>query len=404
MTSPSPRHGVNIESPGRRSRCPAILAYGFRPFFLLAGLHALVAVPLWIAALGGFDLLSPAMPARVWHAHEMLYGFIAAAMAGFLLTAVPSWTNRRGYAGLPLAMLALLWLAGRSVMSLPTGLPPSMVALIDLAFLPALALMILPALLRSGNRRNLVFVALLLLLFGANLHFHLSGADSSRPLLAGINTVLLLITLLGGRIVPAFTSAALKQLGEEARIRRFLPLDKAALAAVGAVLAVDLVMPESQLAAAVALLAAVLLALQLGHWQGHRTLSMPIVWILHLAYAWLPLAFALKAAALAGLPVAAGAWLHAATAGAMASMIVGVMSRAALGHTGRPLIAPRPIVVAYLALAAAAVSRVFGPLLLPTAATSWLQLAALLWCLAFLLYLVVYAPILCRARIDGRPG
>ena len=344
------------------------------------------------------------MPTRVWHTHEMLYGFIAAAMAGFLLTAVPSWTNRRGYAGLPLAMLALLWLAGRSVMSLPTGLPPSMVALIDLAFLPALALMLLPALLRSGNRRNLVFVALLLLLFGANLHFHLAGADSSRPLLAGINTMLLLITLLGGRIVPAFTSAALKQLGEEAKIRRYLPLDKAALAAVGAVLAVDLVLPESVLAAAVAVLAAVLLALQLGQWQGHRTLSLPIVWILHLAYAWLPLAFALKAAALAGLPVAAGAWLHAATAGAMASMIVGVMSRAALGHTGRPLIAPRPIVVAYLALAAAAVARVFGPLLLPTAATLWWQLAALLWCLAFLLYLVVYAPILCRARIDGRPG
>ncbi|TNF88756.1 MAG: NnrS family protein [Gammaproteobacteria bacterium] len=383
---------------------PALLAYGFRPFFLLAGVHAAIAIPLWIAVVYGLELPPTAVPAPVWHAHEMLYGFIAAAMAGFLLTAVPSWTNRRGYAGAPLAMLVLLWLAGRMLMTIPMDLPALLVAAIDLAFVPALALTILPALLRSGNRRNLVFIGMLAILFSSNLHFHLAGAVESAPLLLGINAVLFLVTLLGGRVVPAFTSAGLKQLGLEARLRRYQPLDKTALFAVGAVLVVDLILPATLVAAAFAALAAVLLAAQLGHWQGHRTLSMPIVWVLHLAYAWLPICLALKAATLMGLPISGSSWLHAATAGAMATMIIGIMSRAALGHTGRPLVTPAAVVIAYLLLTAAALVRVFGPMLLPAAGIPWLPLAALLWCLAFLLYVVVYAPILCKPRIDGRPG
>ena len=263
---------------------------------------------------------------------------------------------------------------------------------------------ILPALLRSGNRRNLVFIGMLAILFSSNLHFHLAGAVENAPLLLGTNAVLFLVTLLGGRVVPAFTSAGLKQLGLDARIRRYQPLDKAALFAVGAVLVVDLILPATLVAAAFAALAAVLLATQLGHWQGHRTLSMPIVWVLHLAYAWLPICLALKAATLMGLSISGTSWLHAATAGAMATMIIGIMSRAALGHTGRPLVTPAAVVIAYLLLTAAALVRVFGPMLMPAAGIPWLPLAALLWCLAFLLYLVVYAPILCKPRIDGRPG
>jgi hypothetical protein len=141
-------------------------------------------------------------------------------MAGFLLTAVPSWTNQRGYAGAPLAALVLLWLAGRVVMSIPLGLAPLWAGIIDLAFLPALALMLLPALLRSGNRRNLVFIGLLALLFASNLHFHLNAANSIAPLFMGLNAMMFVLTLLGGRVVPAFTSAALKQLGNDIRIRR----------------------------------------------------------------------------------------------------------------------------------------------------------------------------------------
>ncbi len=383
---------------------PAVLTYGFRPFFLLAGIHAAIAIPLWIAVLHGFDLSPTLLPAPVWHAHEMLYGFIAAAMAGFLLTAVPSWTNRRGYAGAPLAALVLLWLAGRVAMTVPLGLSPLWAALIDLAFIPGLALTILPALLRSGNRRNLAFIGLLALLFASNLHFHLSAAAEVSPLLLGLNAMLFLVSLLGGRMVPAFTSAGLKQLGIDTRIRRYQPLDRAALFAVAGVLLLDLVFPASLYAAVMALVAAILLAAQLSQWQGHRTLRMPIVWVLHVAFAWLPICLALKAAVLFAVPIPGNSWLHALTVGALATMIIGVMSRAALGHTGRELVAPRAIVAGYFMLMGAALMRVFGPMLLPSAESWWLVVAALLWCLAFLLFLVVYAPILCRPRIDGRPG
>ena len=386
------------------AKYPAVLAYGFRPFFLLAGIHAAIAIPLWIAMLYGFDLPRTFLSAAVWHAHEMLYGFAAAAMAGFLLTAVPSWTNQRGYAGTPLAVLVLVWLAGRMVMTLPLGLPALWAGVIDLAFLPLLAMTILPALLRSGNRRNLVFIGLLGLLFASNLHFHLNAAAVISPLLLGMNAMLFLVAMLGGRIVPAFTSAALKQLGIDSRIRRYQPLDRAALFAVVGVVLVDLLFPDSLYAAVMAAITAVLLSAQLSQWQGHKTLRMPIVWVLHIGYAWLPICLALKAAVLLGVPIPGSSWLHALTVGAMATMIMGVMSRAALGHTGRALVAPGAVVVGYVALTGAALVRVFGPMLMPFAGSLWLVMAALLWCLAFLLFLMVYAPILCRPRIDGRPG
>ena len=406
MKSQAPPTAVQLNSDPSpvTSNYPAVLAYGFRPFFLLAGIHAAIAIPLWVAVLHGFDLPRTPLPAPVWHAHEMLYGFVAAAMAGFLLTAVPSWTNRRGYAGAPLAALVLVWFAGRVAMTLPLGLSPLWTGVIDLAFIPLLALTLLPALLRSGNRRNLAFIGLLGLLFASNLHFHLLGAVALPPLLLGINAMLFLVAMLGGRIVPAFTSAALKELGIASRIRRYQPLDRAALFAVVGVLLIDLAFPDSLYAAVVAAVAAALLAAQLSQWQGHRTLRMPIVCVLHVGYAWLPISLALKAAVLFGLPLPGSSWLHALTVGAMATMIMGVMSRAALGHTGRELVAPGAAVAGYVSLTGAALARVFGPLLMPSAGSFWLVMAALLWCLAFLLFLLVYAPILCRPRADGRTG
>jgi uncharacterized protein involved in response to NO len=158
------------------------------------------------------------------------------------------------------------------------------------------------------------------------------------------------------------------------------------------------------LAGAIAALGALLLALQLGRWQGHRCLGDPLIWVLHVAYAWLPVCLALKAAALPGIPLPGNAWIHALTAGAMATMIIGVMSRAGLGHTGRPLVAPPALRIAYLLLTGAALVRVFCPLLYPSAVPWWHAVSAAMWSLAFLIFTVVYAPILCRPRADGRPG
>jgi uncharacterized protein involved in response to NO len=407
MQHPTSPQDPLTDSTGVTRRPPKYLAvfeYGFRPFFLLAGCHAALSVPLWIALLHGRSPLQTALPAFAWHAHEMLYGFVTAAIAGFLLTAVPSWTGRRGFAGAPLAALVLLWLAGRLLMTLPLGLAPTWTALIDLAFLPALALTILPALIRSGSKRNFVFIALLALLFASNLQFHLDAVADSGTLRLGLNTMLVMVTMLGSRMIPAFTSAGLKQRGLEIRIGRNQLLDRAAILAVVGVLVVDLADADGWLAATLAASTALLLTLQLSRWHGPRTRTIPLLWVLHLAYAWLAVCLALKAATLAGLPIPGSAWLHALTVGAMATMILGVMSRAALGHTGRELIAPGGIAVAYLLLTAAALTRVFGPILYPPAVLDWYGLSALLWCLCFTLFVIVYAPILCRPRVDGRPG
>ena len=386
------------------SSWPAVLGYGFRPFFLLAGIHAATAIPIWLMSLQGFGPLSAPVPALAWHAHELLFGFIVAAVAGFLLTAVPSWTASRGYAGAPLLGLAFLWIAGRLVTTFPSSLTAGMVALIDLAFIPILALTILPALIRSGNRRNFVFIGMLAGLFASNLHFHLAGAATIEPLHLGINIILLMVAIIGGRTLPAFTSSGLKQRGIDISIRRHPWLDIAALAATLAVVIIDVVSSATIVAAVAATVAAALLALRMARWQGHRTLHEPIIWVLHVAYAWLPIGLALKAAWLFGAPIPSASWLHALTAGAFSTMILAVMSRAALGHTGRELVAPGLVVMAYYLVGVAALMRVFGPMLFADAWRFWMMASGSLWSLAFILFVVVYAPILCRPRADGRAG
>ena len=388
----------------KSSSWPAVLGYGFRPFFLLAAIHAAIAIPIWLIFLQGFGSFAPPVPFPAWHVHEMLYGFIVAAMAGFLLTAVPSWTGSRGYAGAPLLGLTLLWIAGRLVTSFPLGLDTVAIALIDLAFIPMLALTILPALIRSGSNRNFVFLIMLGALFAANLHFYLAGAVGVAPLLLAINVMLLMVAMIGGRILPAFTSSGLKQRGIEIKIRSHLPLDMAALIAVLAVVIIDVFFAETIFAAVAAIVAAVLLALRLARWQGHRTLHDPMIWVLHVAYAWLPIGLALKAAWLFGAPIPDTSWLHALTAGAFSTMILAVMSRAALGHTGRDLVAPGLVEIAYYLVGIAALMRVFGPMLNAEVWRFWMIASGSLWGLAFILFLVVYAPILCSPRVDGRAG
>lgn len=388
----------------KKAAYPAILAYGFRPFFLLAGIYAAMAVPVWILSLYGYDLLDSTRPTQTWHAHEMIFGFVAAAVAGFLLTAIPSWTGHRGFAGAPLFGLTLLWFSGRVAFTLPLGMSPLMVAMIDLAFVPVLAITILPTLIRSGNRRNLAFIGLLAVLFLANLHFHINGAMTVAPLLLGVNIILMLVTMVAGRIMPSFTAAGLRQRGLDIKIRRYPLLDKALLLTTAAILIVDILSPDTMLAAGLAIITAILYVLQLVHWQGHRTLREPLVWVLHIGYAWLPIALTLKAIWLSGIPIPATSWLHALTAGGFSTMILGVMSRAALGHTGRPLIAPRVMVLGYLLLTIAALIRVFGPILNSNAWLLMLTTAGVFWSLAFTLFVATYGPILCRPRVDGRAG
>jgi uncharacterized protein involved in response to NO len=386
----------------------ALFGYGFRPFFLGAGMAAVVLIPWWAASLAWGVPVVTGWPPSLWHGHEMLFGFIMAAVAGFLLTAVPSWTGMRGFAGWPLALLTTLWALGRACVATSALWPPLLVAAVDLSFLPALAGFVLPPLLRARNR-NTPLLAVLVALWATNIAFYrgISRGDPSlarHALLIGIDIVLLLVTVIGGRIVPAFTASALKQAGIPGPMRAWRATTPLAVGVMIAVALIDLWGPESSAAGVIALGAAVIQAARLAQWRALRTLRMPLVWVLHLAYLWLPLGLALKALALlAGLALAAF-YLHALTIGAAATMILAVMTRASLGHTGRPLTVRRPVVYAYGLLTAAAAVRVFGPAWLALPYSVVIALAAGLWTAAFALFLWVYAPILLKPRADGKPG
>src|SRR5512135_923410 len=340
-------------------------AYAFRTFFLAVAASALVLVPWWGAAVCCAVPLPGAWPGSLWHAHEMLHGFVAAAIAGFLLTAVPSWTGRRGFAGMPLALLATAWLSGRIAVAANAHLPAWLVAVADLAFLLLLAAVLAPPLVRERNR-NTPLLAVLAALWAGNLLFHV-GIGRGDPVLASaalsatVNLVLVLVTVIGGRITPSFTATALRVRGDAAMVRASKWMTPLAVGVMVLVMVVDLAAAGSRLAGATALVAAVVQGARLAQWQGQRTLGEPLLWVLHVAYLCIPVGLLLKCVALLGLAGWAGGWLHVLTVGAIGLMILGVMTRVSLGHTGRALVLPRGIATAYVLLACAAVVRAIGP-------------------------------------------
>jgi uncharacterized protein involved in response to NO len=394
-----------VESQRTHGRWP-VLALGFRPFLLLAGILAVAAIPLWLLIYQG--ILDPVshLPPTIWHGHEMVFGFAVAVIAGFLLTAATNWTGRRTATGIGLAALAILWIAGRVLIVAGDGLPVWLVAGIDVAFLPILAIVLAIPLLATGNRRNIVFSIVLLVLGLINLSIHLGAIgvidwDPARGLRVAIDLVLLMIGVLGGRVIPSFTKNALPQ----ARVN---PSPKTSvLALVGlAVLAIaEAATGEPIITGSLALAAGVINALRMRGWGSFATLRTPILWILHVGYAWLAAGLVLRGIAELTDLIPLDAGIHALTLGAIGSMTLGMMSRVALGHTGRSIV-PAPLTVAaYWLVSAAALLRVVFSL-------TWndeLRMGSLmgsgaLWSLAFLLFAIVYLPILSRPRADGRPG
>ena len=387
---------------------PMVFAYGFRSSFLLAGVGAMLLVPLWALSFVAGTPLGSAWPPMLWHAHEMLFGFVASAMAGFLLTAVPSWTGQKGSTGAPLVVLASLWLTARVLIASSSLWPAVLIAAIDLAFLPTLGILVVKPLLSSRNR-NTKLLAVLGLFWLTDLVFQIGLIRHDAPLAlqalkVGIDIVLVLVTVIGGRLVPSFTSSSLRPLGLQDAVHNRTSLSGLAIAGMIAVTLSDIVWPESRIAGAVAGVAAGLQATRLLQWATWRTLRQPIVWVLHLSYAWLPVGLALKAIALLSGAAFAAFWLHALTIGALATMILAVMTRASLGHTGRALIVDPWITVAYLLLTAAALVRVFGLSAFRMNYPMVIIWSALFWTIAFALFVVVYAPILCGPRADGKAG
>lgn len=385
-----------------------LLRYGFRPFFLGAGLAAMLLIPWWASSYAFGVPLGTGWPPTLWHGHEMLFGFIVAAIAGFLLTAVPSWTGARGFAGRPLAILSGVWLLGRIAIATSQLWPLPVVAALDLAFLPALAILVTPPLVRARNR-NTPLLAVLAALWATDAAFywglsHHNDGTSLRALIVGIDIVLLLITVIGGRIVPAFTASALKQRSIAGTVRAWPGVTELAVGSMIAVVLSDLFVPDGTIAGVIAALAAAIQAVRLVQWRPLKTLRQPIVWVLHVAYMWLPIGLALKAVALLTGAAPAAFWLHALTIGAAATMILAVMTRASLGHTGRPLVIDPVIALAYLLLTAAALVRVFGLVVLRIAYPEVILVAAFLWTAAFVLFTWIYAPMLLAPRADGKPG
>jgi uncharacterized protein involved in response to NO len=378
-----------------------LLRLGFRPFYLGAAAFGALAVPLWAATFLGQSGFAPTVPPLLWHAHEMLFGFAAAVIAGFLLTAARAWTGLATPRGAPLAALAILWLAAR--VAAVTG-PPALFAALDLLLLPCVAIVLIRVLVRAGNRRNLPLAAILLLLSIANLVFHLAAlgivtASPIRALHAGLALIVMIECVMAGRVVPAFTRNAIPGLAIEPRPR----LERATLALTAVALSCWIVAaPAAITAVAFALAAAAHLRLQ-GSWQPWVTRGRPILWILHAAYLWLPIGFGLLALAQLGA-LGESAGIHALAIGATGGLIVGMITRTARGHTGRALQASKAEALAYALVMAAAVLRVVVPALAPQWLAASLWAAALAWSAAFVIYLAVFAPWLMSARVDGKDG
>jgi uncharacterized protein involved in response to NO len=382
---------------------------GFRPFFLAAGAYAGLAVVAWLGIWRGALPAPGWLTPGAWHAHEMLFGFVAAAIAGFLLTATPVWTGRPALVGRPLAALAGLWAAGRVAMWGAGLLPAWAVALVDAAFLPALAGALARTLWRSGQLRNYGVLAVVGALALANAAVHaqalgLAVAPAPRALRFAVDGVALLIVVIGGRITPAFTANALRRRGSAAPVRSRPRLDRLAVAAVALLAASEALAPRSLATGTVAIAAAVAVALRMAGWQTRLTFGDPLLWSLHAGMAWVALGLLLTGLGDLGAPLSPTAGLHALTAGAMGSMILAVMTRVGLGHTGRALVLPTGAVGAVALVHAGALLRVAASASPPPLATPLVLAGGGLWAGAFWLFALVYAPILTRPRPDGQDG
>lgn len=378
-----------------------VLRLGFRPFYLGAALFGALAVPLWMAAFTGHAAVDLPVAPLLWHAHEMVFGFFVAVIVGFLLTAGKAWTGLATPRGAALGALVALWLAAR--VAGVTG-PYAVHVALDLLLLPLVAATLGALFVRARNRRNMPLVGILLLLTVANLAFHLGAlgvidASPLRAVLAGLALVVLIESVIAGRVVPLFTANATP--GLKLTIRP--AMERATLALTGIALAWWTFVPGSLIGALLLGAAAALHLHRQWQWRPLVTRGRPILWVLHAAYVWIPAGLALLAAAEAGW-IAPSLGVHALAVGATGGLIIGMMTRTARGHTGRPLQASKAEVLAYALVLAAALLRVLVPLAAPTLYLSALVAAAIAWSAAFALYLGVFAPWLVRTRADGKDG
>ena len=378
----------------------ALWNLGFRPFYLLASLFSASTILLWAIQYSGY-LPFAYLQGPVWHGHEMIFGYTIAVIAGFLLTAVRVWTNRPTPSGVPLMVLAALWVCGRVLVLTPLAMTA---AVINSLFPLAVAVAIGIPIYKSRNIRNYFFVGLLVLISALIMALHLAwqGYFKLAPqtgLRLALDVVLFIMVVMGGRVIPMFTNNGVP--GTNAVRNKYV--EYIAPGSVILLFLCDLLQLPSDVIAAVSLFAGLMHGLRLCLWKSWRTLVNPLVWILHAAYAWIVIHLLLRGGAALGL-IAESFADHALTVGAIGGLTLGMMTRTARGHTGRPLLASRPELMMFLLIQIAAVVRVFGGMISPGTYMVSIQLSGLLWAVAFGFYVIYYWPVLTQPRLDGKPG
>ena len=394
------------------SRAPILLSEGFRFFFFAGPVYAIVAMLIWLGwlgihAAGAVATYVPfSQPPQQWHAHEMIFGYGGAGLAGFLLTAVPNWTGVKASPATFITSLAALWLTGRLAVLFSTELPAALVMIVDIAFIPVLGANILVNLLKRPKPQNMLFLILLAMMTAGNAAVHLewmgaASETSTGGLRMGLLTLAAMIAVLGGRVTPGFTRNAMVRAG----IETGLPSSRGWLDGIGissAILLAPLaaIDPGDTILAVVAAIAAVSNGLRLSGWRTLAVLDQPILWSLHLGFAMLAAGYGLLALHWFGLGFSEAAALHVVAIGAIGGMTIAVMSRATLGHTGRPLTVPKAIAGAYALVALAALVRSAGVVLAPQHYFTMMFLAGGLWVAAFVIFIAVYAPIVMSPRLQ----
>jgi uncharacterized protein involved in response to NO len=387
------------ESPSYQG--PAVFSYGFRPFFLGAALFAGVAVPVWIVVLAGVGDSTFLYPARDWHVHEMVFGFLPAVITGFLLTAIPNWTDRPPTRGRELVLLVTLWLVGRLLIAMP-WFTPLVSAIVDVGFLVAVAGLVWREIAASKSWDRAPMGVLVSLLAGANILFHvltLSGAETDRAERMALAMVMMLLALIGGRVTPNFTGEFLVDAGRAERPAPFSRYDGLSILLVGFAVVSWIIQPHSMATGWIFVMAGLANLGRLARWYGWLTWREPLVLILHLGYGWFALSLLILGGSILGVGLPKEDAVHAFTSGAVGAMTLAVMTRASLGHTGRPRHAGPLTVLIYMLVNVGAGLRVFGPMTdLPTNLV--LGIAAGSWSGAYLLFAMVYGPFLLRPSLD----
>ena len=394
---------LNIEEPYTGKY--ALFELGFRPFFILAGLSALVLVMSWVGVYFGLPTYASYYGPLMWHGHEMFFGYTVAVIAGFLLTAVGNWTGQVMPKNKLLVALVVLWCLGRVLPFFQAFIPAWLIAGVDIVFLPCVGFIIGRAIIKSKNKRNLFFVPVFSLFTIANVLMHLdaqAGFDGLGKIgeRMALGIVVLIVGVIGGRVIPFFTQAGLR--GFKATMND--TVNKLSIVAV-AMFAVSYAFlgQQSMAVGVVALVAAGIHSVKLKGWYTSRIWGEPLLWVLHLSYAWFIVGLILLGVE-SFVPLLGKPGLHALTVGLIGGITLGMMSRVSLGHTGRPLQIVTAIKLAFVVINIATLLRVFVPLASPDLYQFAVAVSGILWCVAFVLFLLVYVPVLIYPRVDGRPG